>query len=134
MRLRPLTEEEASALEDGLKLFEKLSAASRPFGVKAVKDVYSEFLVGDVEFKAGEIAIGLAFGQIMVDNHNYEWVRVSDEYGEETVVAIKGLKLFCSPVSMVQKRLERSEEVDFQELLDGTVLILEKKAQEVDFR
>jgi Domain of unknown function (DUF3806) len=61
----------------------------------------------------------------LVSNGEFEWVRVTDESGEETCVAIQGLSVYCSPISMIQKRLSRRELPDFVELRKSTIAMME---------
>lgn len=37
---------------------------------------------------------------------DYEWGRVSDEYGEETALSPPGLSVVCYAISMLEKRIE----------------------------
>jgi Domain of unknown function (DUF3806) len=54
-------------------------------------------------------AIGLAFGQSLVDQHGLHWVVASDEHGTE--IAVHGSKgdLLVYPTNLVGKRFESGE-------------------------
>jgi hypothetical protein len=67
----------------------------------------------------------LAFGDELLKHGEFEWVRVTDDYGEETCVAIRGLSVYCSPISMIQKRISRGELPDFVELRKATIAMME---------
>jgi len=67
----------------------------------------------------------LAFGEELLRHGEFEWGRVTDDYGEETCVAIQGLSVYCAPISLIQKRLSRNELPDFVELRKATVAMME---------
>ena len=57
----------------------------------------------------------------------FEWVRVIDDYGEETCVAAKGFCAFCAPISMIQKRIQRGDLPDFAAMRDATIVTFEEQ-------
>ncbi len=73
------------------------------------------------------IAIGLAFGETITSETDYEWVRVSDEYGEETALSPVGLMAACHPISMLQKRIAKREHVSLAELRQGVIDAIETR-------
>ena len=121
MEIRNLNAEEISALSDGLNMAGRMLNYEGSIPANKVQELYDYFLNNGREFEEGVIALGLAFGALFIDGGGYEWARVSDEYGDETVVRINGKKLFCSPISMIQKRLDRREAINIQELYQDTV-------------
>ncbi len=50
-----------------------------------------------------------------------EWVRVSDDYGDETCVSPAGNEIFCAPISMMQMRLQRRDMIDLAQLCDEVI-------------
>ena len=64
--------------------------------------------------------MGISFGEKFVETGRYNWVRVSDEYGDETCVSPKGLKVNVAPISMIQKRIDDNLKVDFKNLFNET--------------
>lgn len=119
--LRPLSEAEQSALFDGLEVGAKLLDKQRPLDVSDIQELYDFFLNSGNESPEEIIALGLNFGQLFIDANDYEWIRVHDEYGEETCVAPKNITINCAPISMIQKRLNAKENVDISELYGETV-------------
>ena len=93
-----------------------------------MQDLYDTLSGQYQEFGEGIIAAGLAFGELLAQKVPLEWVRVKDEFGEETVLAVPGLKVFCSPISMIQKRIKGSEQVSITELCDATASELQRMA------
>jgi len=68
---------------------------------------------GEIESQANDVihAIGLAFGQFLVDRDGFEWVVVTDQFGTSIGVRAlpkKGDVLVC-PTSIVAKRWETRE-------------------------
>jgi hypothetical protein len=120
-----LTPDLKSALESGLDLAARLAAAPRPLSDVHVEALYNAFLDEGVEDVEAIIALGLSFGESFVTRGGFEWVRVLDEYGEETCVAVLGKATFCSPISMIQKRLARAERPDIRLLREATIRDIE---------
>src|SRR5581483_1648416 len=104
--IRSLNKEEQAALEDGLRLSEELASTSGTLQPAQIQKLYDTALECAALDDATIIAIGLAFGQDLKLHGGYEWVRVSGAWGEETCLAVPRLTIFCSPISMIQKRLE----------------------------
>ncbi|QDV87609.1 DUF3806 domain-containing protein [Planctomycetes bacterium TBK1r] len=101
-----------------------LIAASDPDGdacdmTPGVLDVaYRQWLTNgtDINEQANDVvhAIGFAFGQFLVDNDEFEWTLVTDQFGTDLGVRAlpsMGDVLVC-PASMVAKRWE-TKETDF---------------------
>jgi len=88
--------------------------------------LYDGFLAERLEREDALIALGLSFGEQIVRTADFEWVRVSDEYGEETCVAPRGKTVHCAPISMIKKRLMRGEVVDLARLRDHTIEVILK--------
>ena len=125
MKIRALSDEEASALANGLALAAKLVDGTVPLSTDQVQELYDALREVDLEFAEGRIALGLAFGETIVAKAGYEWVRVSDQFGEETSLSPHGIQLACHPITMLQKRLDRGEVVDIAELRDETIKTIE---------
>ncbi|MDZ7628569.1 MAG: DUF3806 domain-containing protein [Parvularculaceae bacterium] len=80
------------------------------------------------------VAVGLAFGETIAQKAGFEWVRVKNEYGEETALAPKGIEVACHPISMLQKRIAVREPVAITELRDATIKIVEELASSGKYR
>ena len=127
--IRELTDHEIAARESSLDTAARLAGASRPLGTKHVQALYDVLVAEDAGDEA-LIALGLAFGELIAAAPDFEWVRVSDEYGEETCVAARGKEISCAPISMIQKRIERRERVDIAELRDGIIASIRERIAE----
>lgn len=125
MNIRELTQEERDALEQGLDLAAKLVDGSRPLSAESVQELYEALLKRQGDFSEGVIAAGLSFGQLIADRAGYEWVRVSDEYGDETCLSPIGVQVMCAPISMIQKRMSQESRVNIPELRDETIQAIE---------
>jgi hypothetical protein len=128
-QLRPLTEDEILAREAGLDMAARLAGAARPLSVAYVQALYDVLLIEQAGDEA-LIALGLAFGEQIVAASDFEWARVSDEYGDETCVAVRGKEIFCAPISMIQRRIRRQERLDISSLRDETIAIIRKRIAE----
>jgi predicted metalloprotease with PDZ domain len=81
--LRPLNPEELGAREAGLDMAARLVGARRPLVIAHVQALYDVLLESE-PLDEPLIALGLAFGDMIVARGGFEWVRISDEYGDET--------------------------------------------------
>ena len=134
MNISELTQDELSALRDGLALAAKLVGKTLPLSLEHVQELYDTLRDNKSDFPEGTIALGLSFGQLIADQSGYDWVRVSDEYGEETCLSPVGAQLICSPISMMQKRLSNSEVEDLGHLRDETIKIISSKIQSGEYQ
>jgi len=123
--IRPLTVAEVEALEAGLNLASRLADAPRPLRSDQIEALYNLIYGSDARKTDHIIAVGLAFGDDLLRHGAFEWVRVIDDYGDETCVAIPGLSVYCAPISMIQKRLSRGELPGFVELRKATISSME---------
>ena len=126
--LRRLTDSEVTALNSGLALASRLAKQESALSLKHVQTLYDRALDDGQPDVERDIAIGLAFGSLMVDEKEFEWARILDKWGDETCVAVVGKNCHAAPISMIQKRLRRAESVDLAELRDGTMRLLREQA------
>lgn len=129
MQIRDLNDEEKSALTSGLLLAAKLAQADGPLTIEQVQAIYDVIAKDPKSFPEAVIAVGLAFGQTIVSEGNYEWVRVEDQYGSETVLSPNGYSLILSPISMIQKRMDDGESVDLSELREQATSVIVHKIE-----
>jgi hypothetical protein len=128
--MRALTEIETEALEEGLNLAALLAEADRPLQSDQLEALYNLIRGADVRSPAHIIALGLAFGEELMGHGDFEWVRVIDDFGEETCIAIRGFSINCYPISMIEKRLDRGELLDFVDLRKETIAVMEDMVDE----
>ena len=127
---RALNESERQALADGLELASKLAGVSRRLTMTEVQQLYDRAVTEGAQDPDALIAIGLAFGQQIVEQSGFGWVRISDQWGDETCVGPVGKQQHCAPISMVQKRLARSEAIDLQALATQIIEVMRKRLAE----
>lgn len=127
MEFKNLNEAERAALDEGLSLASRLINSPRPLRSNHVQELYDALLADEQSYPKAEIALGLSFGELIAETTNFEWVRISDQYGDETCLSPKGIQLICSPISMIQKRLSAGEKIDLDALvLDTRKIVLEQ--------
>jgi hypothetical protein len=131
--IEPLSPDRLNALEAGLARAKHLAGVS-DLGDDDVQRLYDRLLAQRERDPADVIAVGLAMGEQMRKLGSFEWVRLVDEWGDETSLAVIGRKLACSPISMVQKRLDREESVDVAELQAGVAARLIELSKEAASR
>ena len=129
--LRPLSSDEIAARDTGLALAAQLVDASLPLRIDQVQALYDALLAERVDGDGdASIALGLAFGEQIVSMAAFEWMRVTDEYGDETCVSPPGKEIFCAPISMIQKRLKRREAIDVARLRDEMIAVIQSRIDE----
>jgi hypothetical protein len=126
--LRPLNDGEIVALQQGLALASQMARSDSTLDLVQVQQLYDAALDSNERDVERLIAIGLAFGALIVDGAEFEWARISDEWGDETCVGVIGKMTHCAPISMIQKRLRRAETIDVAELRGGTIRALREQA------
>lgn len=129
--LRPLSSDEITARDAGLDLAARLINGASPLRIDQVQALYDGLLAGRVDGGGdASIALGIAFGEQIVSKAAFEWMRVSDEYGDETCVSAPGKEIFCAPISMLQKRLKRREAIDIAQLRDEMIELIQRRIDE----
>jgi hypothetical protein len=129
---RDLTSDEIVALEQGLNFAAKLAQGDRPLSARELQVLYDAFLREHVTEPDAIISLGLAFGENIAHTEAFEWVRVEDEYGEETSLRLVGKTVYCHPISIIQKRLEAQEDADIGQLTGDTISNVLEMAERFD--
>lgn len=92
--------------------------------------IFSRWVNDDEEKESGETvanALGAAFGEYLIDHHDFRWVRVTDEYGTEIGVRHDMRETMAFPRSSVQKRIDDGSTEFFQDVYLIICNQLEKK-------
>ena len=130
IQIRALSDDEIVARDAGLDMAADLIGAPRPLTLAQLQTLY-DVLLTETATEEALISLGLAFGeQLILSAPHFEWVRVSDQYGDETCVAVRGKEIFCAPISMVQKRIRRKEQIDLKLMRDGTIATIQSRIDE----
>lgn len=98
--------------------------------MEKVQELYQVVAENFRDYDTAQIAVGIAFGEMIAEKTGWEWVRVTDEYGAETSLSPSGYTIACHPISMIQKRIAAYEPVDLTELRDETVDVIERRIAE----
>lgn len=127
VEIRALTPEEEVARISALEMAARLVGGALPLSVAQVQALYQVLKDEHPDFDEGKIALGVAFGELIVAQAGYYWVRLTDEYGSETSLAHPTAAAECHPISMMQKRVERGEDLDIAGLRDDTIALVDKR-------
>jgi hypothetical protein len=65
-------------------------------------------------------ALGVAFGDALVQTLGLKWVAIDDEYGCDPALVLEGTSVKVFPLTMISKRIEDGEAVNVRELLADT--------------
>ena len=127
LEIIPLTEYARSAIEAAINYAEQLIGKAPPYDEFSAQTLY-DVLLEESELDDGMlISMGVIFGELIRFKSGYEWVRVSDDFGEENALSPLGAKLVLYPISMIQKRISSKESVDISALRDGAIEYIESK-------
>ncbi|MCX7358360.1 MAG: DUF3806 domain-containing protein [Alphaproteobacteria bacterium] len=118
---RALTPDERGAMEAALHLAAKLANEPLPLGFAQVQRLYDAMLAQTERDEDEVIALGMAFGAAINERARFDWVRVSDQWGDETCVGPPHKTIHVAPISMVQKRLVRNEVIDLEQFADSVI-------------
>ncbi len=126
MKISGLTVEQAQGVDEAIALAADYLATDPPFSPVEVQRLYDAVARDHPENVEAQIALGMAFGEMIIGKADYEWVRVSNEYGEETALCHRAAAVTCFPISMLQKRISKREEIDLVGLRDATIAVVEE--------
>ena len=96
-------------------------AGTASLGFEEIQRLYDRMLTQADRDDEEVIALGIAFGAVINGWAGFDWVRVSDQWGDETCVGPPHKTIHCAPISMIQKRLNRQEQVDLRQLADASI-------------
>jgi len=64
-------------------------------------------------------SLGITFGDVIVQDMNFIWIEVEDEFGVDPALQLPYTSLIIYPMTMISKRIERGEIVDVYELYES---------------
>jgi hypothetical protein len=118
-----------------------MAEAKKRYGTKSLTKTKADIavlqrLVDDQAFAKTQTyelqCLGVALGDIMATELPLKWVMVTDEYGTDPTLRFKESTIQVNALTMISKRVERSETVDVTDLLRQTaasVSEMEKRFQ-----
>lgn len=127
---RALTPEERGAMEAALRLAAQMANEPLPLGFEQVQRLYDTMLERTERDEEEIIALGIAFGAAINERAKFDWVRVSDQWGDETCVGPPHKTIHVAPISMVQKRLVRDEAINLEQFADTVIGSVQSKLAE----
>jgi len=60
--------------------------------------------------------LGVTLGDIFVQDLEFSWVEVEDEYGVDPAIKLSNTSLILFPLTMISKRIENGESIDVFQL------------------
>jgi hypothetical protein len=105
------------------------AAVKQRYGVPALRKNASDLavlqrLIDDKAFAKTQRyelqSLGVAFGDVLASELPLRWVMVTDEYGTDPTLRFKNTTLQINALTMISKRVERSDSVDLNELVHAT--------------
>lgn len=129
---RALNDEEQRLRDSGIELIEMvatgmgctLSKDGNVTDLEILQDIVEGLKWPDDDVMT--ISVGLAFGRVLAHRCDLEWVRFSDDWGEETSLKLRGYEYFLHPIGMMTKRVEAGEEIDLRYLYEELVRRIEE--------
>lgn len=74
-------------------------------------------------------SLGITLGDVFVQDLNFVWIEVKDEYGADPALQLPDTTLIIYPMTMISKRIQAGEEIDIYELYN----LLKEKVNEIKF-
>ena len=71
--------------------------------------------------------LGITLGDVFVQDMDFIWVQVEDEYGKDPPIKLPNTTIILFPMTMISKRIEGGEDVDIYNLYTG----LKEKVKEI---
>jgi len=71
--------------------------------------------------------LGITLGDVFVQDMDFIWVQVEDEYGKDPPIKLPNTTIILFPMTMISKRIEAGEDVDIYNLYTG----LKEKVKEI---
>ncbi len=78
--------------------------------------------------------LGIVLGDVLASELGMVWRMVEDEYGRDPCLVMAGTSIVLFPLTMISKRIERGEEVDVFDLLNGVADHVGKLKADPDVR
>ena len=119
--ITPLPQGQIHALRASVARLRQSAAETDFLTVEEIQSAYDAQLASGNMDEESLVALGAAFGEMICAHGDLEWVHLSDEYGSGPALAPVGFDVVCSPIEMIEKRLEDGEAVDLVELCSDTV-------------
>jgi hypothetical protein len=132
LNCKSLTKGQSRSLEHGLNFAAELAGGERPLSARQIQKLYDSFIEEGITDSDAIISLGLAFGENIAQTGGFEWVRIEDEYGEETSLRLIGKTVYCHPISMIQKRLEHRDQADIGQLTEDTISYVLEMSERFD--
>ena len=133
MIFNALSEDDDYALQSSRNLAGKLMQAAPQFLPSDLQRAYDDVVENNPSHGLFQIALGVAFGDIIRSKTYYEWVSVSDQYGKENALSPKDVNVACFPISMIKKRLTSREKVTIFDLVVETIKAVEEMRQSENY-
>jgi len=124
--ITPLPVGQVHALRASFARLRQSAAETDFLSVEDIQSAYDAQLASGYLDEQNLLALGAAFGEMICAQGDFEWVHVSDEYGSGPALAPVGFDVVCSPIEMVEKRLEDGEAVSLAELCADTVATIQR--------
>lgn len=124
--IRPLNAQEKATQKDVLGKAAKLVGAKTPLTETNVQALYDK--LRQHHDQADHVnGLGVAFGELIVKNSNFGWAHVKYDGGYEACVGAPKSTIFCTPLSMMTKRIARGEATNIAKLCRDTIEAMEQR-------
>lgn len=71
-------------------------------------------------------SMGIVLGDAFVQEMEFHWVIIEDEYGRDPAIKFKDTSIILYPLTMISKRIENGETVDVFELFNSAAAKVEE--------
>lgn len=128
---RDLSKQELDRLLEGAQLARRLCGASGEPSAAQLQTLYDALLADAGRTDEAVQGLGFGFGGLLIRHDWLEWAMLEDaEFGDDFAVVVSGRELGCSPLTMMQYRLEDREPWNLADLAEETVSKLRQLGQQ----
>jgi hypothetical protein len=120
-----LNAEQLLKLEDARKLAASLCDRLPPLSAAEVQVLFDVVVELHVDHPGAVEALGVVFGDMFTGSADFEWAWVEDDWGGEPSIVRIGYDGICHPLSMIEKRISRSERTSLLALREATVAMID---------
>ena len=92
--------------------------------------IKSNWIQKDEKYKLQ--CLGITIGDAIVQDLNFTWIEVEDEYGTDPALQLGDTSLILFPLTMISKRIEKDEKVDVFELFEKIKLKVNELKDKVE--
>ncbi len=105
--------------------------------LRVIQSLYDRRILRDDDVREWQ-SVGVLFGDILVNEYDFEWISYEDELGVSKALRWKDSKNYVFPITVFSKRLQFGEDIDARAVYDKisddieSFIAFERRRRELD--